>query len=204
MWYVICMMCTPSTCHVYWVRNRGPVRKKWCNGGWEGGKTGKYEEEKIYEHAEEVSGINIIRCRVITTHTRRTYKLTGRRRDVGARMTREGVLRMESPIYIIATASYPRTTCSALSITRVALQEGCLWLGVGRGWMDWSSARVVYGKSGLTRSACRAGDGGRMMGWTGLVPMVSPPVLTARTVAVIVCWGISFGGPSSTDGRTDG
>lgn len=33
-------------------------------------------------------------------------------------------------------------------------------------------------------------------------PMVSPPVLSARTVAVVVCWGISFGGPSSADGRT--
>jgi len=48
---------------------------------------------------------------------------------------------------------YPRTTYSAPSITRVALGEGDV---CGRGWPDWGCA-VVYGKSRLTRTACRAG-----------------------------------------------
>jgi len=74
----------------------------------------------------------------------------------------------------------------------------------GRGWLDWSCAE---GARWFTESrgwrGPRVGRGGGRIGCTGLVPMVSPPVLTARTVAVVVCQGISFGGPSSEDGRTD-
>jgi len=58
--------------------------------------------KKMYEHAEEVSGINI----TLASYYRISmyiyiyiyiYMITGRRRDVGARMTRKGVQRMENP-----------------------------------------------------------------------------------------------------------
>lgn len=160
----------------------------------------KNKPEKKCTNTRKKFPVLILRCRVITPYT--YYKVTGRRRDVVARMTREGAYYEWKVLYISATAaaSYPRTTCSAPSITRVALEGGCLWPGV-------AGLELREGGRWFTESrgwrGPRVGRGGGRMGWTGLVPMVSPPVLTARTVAVVVCRGISFGGPSSEDGRAD-
>lgn len=94
------------------------------------------------------------------------YIITGRRRDVGARMTREGVQRMENPKHSrLLFADDVQRAGRPASLAWRQQRDVCGWEG---GWIGAARGRmVVYTESRGCRGPRAYGRGVRVAGWDG-------------------------------------